>query len=183
MKFNHARLGLSLFFLLMFAGCVSQPIAPISQFSLQVPAEMAYPGSEFGDDATVYILRSPGLNRTDSELWAQIDRVTQVTLERQTWSKLRVPAGRRELAYVWANGAAPNIAVCINFAPATTYYLLYTPSVSYIPKGKARAEMDFSYIFHGEVEFIAQAEATERITKYKIMDALNPALSKIGRCF
>jgi hypothetical protein len=182
MKFNGTRFGLLLCLCLMLGGCMSQPIAPISQFPLAVPSGMAYEGSDFGADATVYVFRSSGLRKTDSDLLTQLDRATQVKLERQTWSKLRVPAGRHELVYIWTSGAAPNIAVCVDFAPASTYYIVYAPSLPYIPSRDVLPDTVSSYIFHGEVAFIAQADAAMRMEKDKMISASGASPAKSGIC-
>jgi hypothetical protein len=93
------------------------------------PEALASPGSVFGSDATIYVLRDDTFAQSAWPLSVRLDKVEQGSLRRKQYLRFSAREGTHEVigAYPGASMISP-IAIVGAFQGGHTYYFMYKTS-------------------------------------------------------
>ena len=121
------------------SGCMVTPPKMVALPNLRVS-----PGSEFGDNATVYVFRQTAMMGGAVNVTVHLDGVEQGVLFKNQYVKFPAPAGLHHLALTWTPGSDfAGLATCLELSPNASYYFLYAPGGGY--SGMRAGYMEFTF--------------------------------------
>jgi hypothetical protein len=108
----------------LLGGCAT----PVKQFVVESPDRFAEAGSEYENDATVYVFRE---NNFAGGAWAVevlVDGVSRATLRTKTYASFPVTPGSRQIKFHWQSmigSKNPDIAILADLSASKTYYFTF----------------------------------------------------------
>ncbi|WKE66669.1 hypothetical protein PVT67_05335 [Gallaecimonas kandeliae] len=131
------------------------------------PAQLAENGSQYGEEATVYLIRDDTFALSMWSIGAQVDGVDKGTLRRGQYLRMPVVAGKHQLvaAYPAVSGIR-SVGIRGDFAAKHTYYFLYsTGAGGDAPVGGISIQYGFTQL--------SKAQAKKLLDSYEDMTAGN----------